>query len=35
MDQGEIVQVDLREGLENTLMILGHKLKKTTIEITP
>jgi len=34
MDQGEVVQVDLREGLENTLMILGHKLKKTTIEIT-
>jgi signal transduction histidine kinase len=34
MDQGEVVQVDVREGLENTLMILGHKLKQTTIEIT-
>jgi signal transduction histidine kinase len=34
MDRGEVVQVDLREGIENTLVILGHKLKKTTIEIT-
>ena len=34
MDQGEVVAVDLREGIENTLMILGHKLKKTTIEVT-
>ncbi len=34
MDRGEVVAVDLREGIENTLIILGHKLKKTTIEIT-
>ncbi|HEX5195280.1 MAG TPA: ATP-binding protein [Solirubrobacteraceae bacterium] len=34
MDRGEIVEVDVREGIENTLTILGHKLKKTTIEIT-
>jgi signal transduction histidine kinase len=33
MDRGEIVQVDLREGLETTLTILGHKLKHTTIEV--
>jgi signal transduction histidine kinase len=33
MDRGEIVQVDLREGLETTLTILGHKLKHTSIEI--
>jgi signal transduction histidine kinase len=33
MDRGEVVQVDLREGLETTLTILGHKLKHTTIEI--
>ena len=34
MDRGEVVQVDVREGLETTLTILGHKLKHTTIEIT-
>ena len=34
MDRGEVVAVDLREGIENTLIILGHKLKKTTIEVT-
>ena len=33
MDRGEIVQVDLREGLETTLTILGHKLKHTQIEV--
>ena len=33
MDRGEVVQVDLREGLETTLTILGHKLKHTTIEV--
>jgi signal transduction histidine kinase len=33
MDRGEVVQVDVREGLETTLTILGHKLKHTTIEI--
>jgi signal transduction histidine kinase len=34
MDRGEVVQVDVREGLETTLTILGHKLKHTTIEVT-
>jgi signal transduction histidine kinase len=33
MDRGEVVEVDLREGLETTLTILHHKLKKTTIEV--
>jgi signal transduction histidine kinase len=33
MDQGEVVQVDVREGLDTTLTILGHKLKHTGIEI--
>jgi len=33
MDRGDIVQVDLREGLETTLTILGHKLKHTSIEV--
>jgi signal transduction histidine kinase len=34
MDRGEVVQVDVREGLETTLTILGHKLKHTTIKVT-
>ena len=33
MDRGEVVEVDVREGLETTLTILGHKLKHTTIEV--
>jgi signal transduction histidine kinase len=33
MDRGEVVQVDIREGLETTLTILGHKLKHTQIQI--
>jgi signal transduction histidine kinase len=33
MDRGELVEVDLREGLDTTLTILGHKLKHTSIEI--
>jgi signal transduction histidine kinase len=33
MDRGEIVQVDVREGLETTLTILGHKLKHTRIHV--
>ena len=28
LDQGPVQEVDLREGLENTLIILRHKLKK-------
>jgi signal transduction histidine kinase len=33
MDRGGAVEVDLHEGLETTLTILGHKLKHTTIEV--
>ena len=33
MDRGELVEVDLHEGLETTLDVLGHKLKHTTIEV--
>jgi signal transduction histidine kinase len=33
MDRGEIVEVDLHEGLENTLAVLGFKLKHTEIEV--
>jgi signal transduction histidine kinase len=33
MDRGELVQVDVREGLETTLTILGHKLKHTNIRV--
>jgi signal transduction histidine kinase len=33
MDRGEVVEVDLHEGLETTLTVLGHKLKHTSIAI--
>lgn len=33
MDRGELVEVDLHEGLETTLTVLGHKLKHTSIEV--
>jgi signal transduction histidine kinase len=33
MDRGGVVEVDLREGLETTLTILGHKLKHKRIQI--
>ena len=33
MDRGETVEVDLHEGLETTLAVLGHKLKHTQIEV--
>ena len=33
MDRGGVVQVDIHEGLETTLTVLGHKLKHTQIEI--
>jgi signal transduction histidine kinase len=32
-DRGEMVEVDLHEGLETTLAVLGHKLKHTSIEV--
>ncbi len=33
MDRGEVVEVDLHEGLETTLTVLGHKLKHSDIKI--
>jgi len=33
MDRGERVEVDLHEGIETTLVVLGHKLKHTSIEV--
>jgi signal transduction histidine kinase len=33
MDRGELVEVDLHEGLETTLTVLGFKLKQTTISV--
>ncbi len=33
MDRGGLVEVDVREGIDTTLTILGHKLKHTTIEV--
>ena len=33
MDRGELVEVDLHEGLETTLTVLGYKLKHTRITV--
>jgi signal transduction histidine kinase len=33
MDRGELVEVDLHEGIETTLVVLGHKLKHTSIDV--
>jgi signal transduction histidine kinase len=33
VDRGELVEVDLHEGLETTLVVLGHKLRHTTITV--
>lgn len=33
MDRGGLVEVDLHEGLETTLAVLGHKLKHTSIAL--
>ena len=33
MDRGELVETDIHEGLETTLLVLGYKLKHTSIEI--
>jgi signal transduction histidine kinase len=33
MDRGELVETDIHEGLDTTLLVLGHKLKPTTIEV--
>jgi signal transduction histidine kinase len=33
MDRGDVVEVDLHEGLETTLTVLGHKLRHTEIKV--
>jgi len=33
MDRGELVETDIHEGLETTLLVLSHKLKHTSIEV--
>ncbi|MCW3040339.1 MAG: histidine kinase [Solirubrobacterales bacterium] len=33
MDRGSVVEADVHEGLETTLVVLGHKLKQTTITV--
>jgi signal transduction histidine kinase len=33
MDRGDVVETDVHEGLETTLVVLGHKLKHTAIEV--
>jgi signal transduction histidine kinase len=33
MDRGDLVQVDLREGIDATIKVLGHKLKHTKIDV--
>ena len=33
MDRGEVVEVDLHEGIETTVTIMQHKLKRTEIQI--
>jgi signal transduction histidine kinase len=33
MDRGELVETDVHEGLETTLVVLGHKLKHTGITV--
>jgi signal transduction histidine kinase len=32
-DRGDLVETDLHDGLETTLVVLGHKVKHTSIEI--
>lgn len=34
MDRGDLAEVDVHEGLETTVTILGHKLKHTEITVT-
>lgn len=33
MDRGELVQVDVREGIDATVKVMGHKLKHTQIDV--
>ncbi len=33
MDRGELLELDIHEGLETTIAVLGHRLKQTSIEV--
>ncbi len=33
MDQGDVQELDIHEGIETTLKVLGHKLKHTSIQL--
>src|SRR5205085_9907307 len=33
MDRGEVVETEIHEGLDTTLVVLGHKLKHTEIAV--
>ena len=33
MDRGDVVEADIHEGIETTIVVLGHKLKHTSIAI--
>ena len=33
MDRGELLELDIHEGLETTIAVLGHRLKHTNIEV--
>ena len=33
MDRGDVVEADVHEGIKTTLMVLGHKLKHTSIRV--
>ena len=33
MDRGDVVETDIHDGLETTLLVLGHKLRHTSIEV--
>jgi signal transduction histidine kinase len=33
MDRGDLVETDIHEGLDTTLLVLNHKVKQTSIEI--
>jgi signal transduction histidine kinase len=33
MDRGELLELDIHEGIETTLAVLGHRLKHTSIEV--
>jgi signal transduction histidine kinase len=34
MDRGELLELDIHEGIETTLAVLGHRLKHTAIQVT-